>query len=357
MAYRTWMIFLSIGICLSYGTPPVLSQVPGESILTSINKLSAEQRTARLLSGAREERLVEWYGSLPFTDVRPLIKKFKKLYPFIEVKYTRGGGTSLVNRVLTEHRAGVNKVDVLGGRGNLHTTLMKAGLVAKNMAPLRREIRKGFMDERGYLVAPFTYAVVIGYNTHNVRPDKIPQSYHDLLGPEWKGQMALDREAYDWFAGMLDILGEERGVDFARKIAAQNLTLRRGHTLMTQLMAAGDIKIMVDGYHFRLQSFKEKGAPVDYVLTNPTILKEPSALWIMKHASHPHASALLVDFLFSLEAQEIYASQNRLVARKDMEWDFKGKKLPDFHVLSSEKWGPRYNDLIRQFDQIFRRGN
>jgi hypothetical protein len=31
---------------------------------------------------------------------------------------------------------------------------MTAGLVAKNMAPLRKEIREGFMDGRGYFLGP-----------------------------------------------------------------------------------------------------------------------------------------------------------------------------------------------------------
>lgn len=74
---------------------------------------------------------MEWYALLPFTDSRPLIASLNKIYPFIKVKYTRGEGTSLVNRVLTEQKASIHAVDVPGAHGVLHTTLMKAGLVAK----------------------------------------------------------------------------------------------------------------------------------------------------------------------------------------------------------------------------------
>ncbi len=357
MRYRTRSFLFTLLVASSFGTPHALSQVNADSVLASVNQLSARQRTERLVAGARKEGLIEFYGSLPFTDSMPLIQRFRKHYPFIKVKYTRGGGTSLVNRVLTEHKAGRHNVDVLGARGVLNLILMKAGLVAKNMAPLRKQIRERFRDDEGYLASPFTYAVVVGYNTVNVPADKVPRSYYDLLDPRWKGQIALDREAYDWLAGILDIMGEEKGFEFARKLAVQNLTLRRGHTLMTQLMAAGEVQIMVEAYHFRLQMFMDMGAPVDFVLLDPTILKDPSGIWIARHAPHPHAAALLVDFLFSREGQQIYASQNRLVARKDMEWDFKGKKVPGIHIISSKKWGPRYNDLIKQFDEIFRRGN
>jgi len=347
-----------VTLLLAFGlvTSSAPAQVSADRVLASANQLPARERTARLVEGARKERLIEWYGTIPFSQARELIDPFKKHYPFIELKYTRGGSSSLFNRVVTEHKAGVHKVDLLGFASSLHTSLMKAGLVAKNMAPFREHLRAGFMDADGYLTSPFTYAVVISYNTDLVSPKKVPRTYRDLLRPEWKGQIVLDREAYNWLAAMLDIFGEEKGLGFARKLVAQNLVLHRGHTLMTQLMAAGSVKVMVEGYHYRIQEFKDKGAPVDYVLAEPTILKDPSAIWVLKQAPHPHAAALLVDFLFSREGQQVYASQNRLVARKDMKWNFKGKELRSFHMISPEKWGPRYNELVKMFDEIFRRG-
>ena len=67
-----------------------------------------------------------------------------------------------------------------------------------------------------------------------------------------------------------------------------------------------------------------------------------------------HAAVLFADFLLTREAQEILARQNRLPARKDMEWRL-AQKMPDrMHILSVDKWAPRYNELISTFDKIFR---
>ncbi len=332
------------------------AQLDAENTLARLNAMAPKERMDALVAGARKEAALEWYGSLQVADVKDLIEKFKKKYPFIEVQYTRGGGTNVVSRVLTERKAGADKADVMGGRGNFHHTLMAAGLVAKNMAPLRKDIRDGFMDKNGYFLGPFTYSLVLGYNTKLVSPAQAQVSYPDLLAPAWKDQMAMDYEAYDWFAGMLDTMGEKKGLELARGMAKQGVRLQRGHTLLTQLMAAGEFKLIVDGYHYQLRTFKERGAPVDYVIPDPMILKEPSGVWILKRAPHPYAAALLIDFLFSREAQQVYAEQNRLVARKDMEWDFGGKKLGKVHVLSAEQWGPRYDGVVKQFDQIFRSG-
>src|ERR1051326_8843859 len=66
-------------------------------------------------------------------------------------------------------------------------------------------------------------------------------------------------KAYDWLAGVQDILGEKSGLEFARAMARQGVRLQRSHTLLTQLMAAGEFKLIVDGYNYQLQTFKEKG--------------------------------------------------------------------------------------------------
>jgi iron(III) transport system substrate-binding protein len=334
---------------------PARGQTDAEGILASINALPPKQRTEVLISEARKESSIEWYGSLLVPEAAQIIEKFRQRYPFVEVKYSRGSGTQVINRFLTESKAGSYRADIVGARTNFHPTLMKAGLVAKNLAPFRQELREGFIDKAGYLLGQHTFGLVIGYNTRNVPPNKVPQSYQDLLNPEWKGQMSLDIESYDWLAGILDTMGEEKGMEFTRKLAAQNIHVQRGHSLLMQLVAAGELKFEIDAYHYQVNEFRKKGAPLDLIIPDPMVIKEPSGIWISKRAPHPHAAALLVDFLFSREGQQILAGLSVLVARKDIAWDFGAKQVRGIHVLSAERWGSKYNDLARQFDEIFRK--
>ncbi len=336
---------------------PSRAQSDAEAVLARVNALAPKERHDALVAGARGEGALEWYGSQQAADVKEILDIFRKRYPFVEVRYTRGGGTNVVSRALTERKAGADRADMIAGRGNLHDTLMKAGMVARNLTPIRRDLRDGFMDVAGAFLGTYSYSLVPGYNTKLVPPAQAPAAYRDLLDPRWKNQMAMDYEGYDWLAGMLDIVGEAKGLEFARTIARQGVRLQRGHTLLTQLMAAGEFKLIVDGYSYQMQAFKEKGVPVDYIVTDPMILKEPSGIWILRRAPHPHAAALLVDLLFSREVQLIFAGQNRLAARRDIDWNFGGKKVGKVHVLSAEAWGPKYDRLVKQFDEIFRAGN
>jgi iron(III) transport system substrate-binding protein len=347
-------VTLVLALALFCSASVAFSQQAVDPLLAKLNALPSDDRHAALVKGAQTERLVEWYATLPAEHSKALIDAFRKHFPFIEVKQTRAGGGRLVNRVVTEHRAGLNNFDVLGGTSTSHVALMKAGLVARNMTPIRKELRDGFRDPDGYRVAPFTYALVIGYNSRAVSKEQRPKSYEDLLDAKWKGQIGLEAAGYEWLALLIDTMGEDKALGFARKLATQNLRVQQDSSLLVQQMIAGEFNVLIDALHYQVENQKQVGAPVDFVVPNPLLIKDPSGIWVAKYAPHPHAAALLADFLFTREAQEIFARQNRLPARKDMEWRFQ-QKLPDrIHVLSVDKWAPRYNELISTFDKIFR---
>ena len=155
--------------------------------------------------------------------------------------------------------------------------------------------------------------------------------------PRWKGEVALGAAAYEWLAGLIDTMGEDKALAFARRLAGQNPRVQQGGTLLVQQMSAGEFKVLIDALHYQIENFKLQGAPVDYVVPDPLLIKDPSGLWLAKHAPHPHAATLFIDFLLSREGQQSFVQANRLVARKDLEWRSLGKLPERTHVLSVEK--------------------
>ena len=109
--------------------------------------------------------------------------------------------------------------------------------------------------------------------------------------------------------------------------------------------------LLIDGYIHNAVEFKTKGAPVDFVFTNPTIVKPPSVIAITAKAARPHSAALLLDYHLSKEAQEIMAhKQSRWTTRADIKWLTEpGTKI---HVVSPLKWALRYNDVVALFRKI-----
>ena len=343
-----WLFVVAINAFL--GAELLSAQVSVETLLTDINRKPAEQRLQTLIEGAKKEGIVYHYGSINAPDNDELTRAFNKQYPFVEVRYTRLGAEQIVNRAMTEYRSGVPSADVISMRGTFMPELWEKKIIVRYRSPMTAFLRRGFTDSEGLTATTFATGYAMIFNTTRVKPSEAPKSYEDLLHPRWKGRLVLDNDAHDWFAGLIDLMGEEKASGFLRKLVTeQGLKLKRNHSLITQLTAAGEHDLLIDGYVHNAVEFKTKGAPVDFIFTNPTIVKPPSVIAISAKTTRPHAAALMVDYYLSKPAQEIMAhKQSRWTTRADVKW------LTDpgteIHVVSPLKWwGRRYSEIVELF--------
>jgi iron(III) transport system substrate-binding protein len=344
---KGWLFFVAINWFL--GGELRSAEVSVDGLLADINRKPAEQRLKALMEGAKKEGIVYHYGSINAPDNDELTRAFNKQYPFVEVRYTRLGAEQIVNRAVTESRSGVPSADVISMRGTFMPELSEKKIIARYKSPMTAFLRRGFTDSEGFMATTFATGYAMIFNVTRVKPGDAPKSYEDLLHPRWKGRLVLDQDAHDWFAGLIDLMGEEKAAGFLRKlITEQGLKLKRNHSLITQLTAAGEHDLFIDGYVHNAVEFKTKGAPVDFVFTNPTIVKPPSVIAISAKTTRPHAAALMVDYYLSKPAQEIMAhKQSRWTTRADVKW--LTEPGTEIHVVSPLKWGRRYNEVVELF--------
>ncbi|HEX5019028.1 MAG TPA: hypothetical protein VFX54_00100, partial [Candidatus Binatia bacterium] len=59
-----------------------------------------------LIEGAKKEGKLVWYTSMAIDTSKPLLDAFLKEYPFIKAELVRAGEEQLMNRILSETRAG-----------------------------------------------------------------------------------------------------------------------------------------------------------------------------------------------------------------------------------------------------------
>ena len=258
----------------------------------------------------------------------------------------------MVSRISSEYQGGAYNADVVSVRGTLFPELISKQIVSKYKSPLTPFLRKGFADSDSYLVGVFATGYTLIYNTTKVKPNEVPRSYEDLLDARWKNRLVMDREEYDWLAGVIDLMGEKKAIAFFKRLVdEQKLAFNRGHTLMTQLLAAGEYDLMVDGYVPNAVQFKNARAPIDFVLTNPTLVKPPQSIGIASRAPHPYAAALLLDYHLSKEAQDNLAQKRgHWTTRKDVKWSV--EPGGDVHVIPPLEWGRKYNSLAELFRKI-----
>src|SRR4029453_12747076 len=72
----------------------------------------ADER-AKLVEGAKKEGKLVWYTSTNVTESKPLLDDFEKQYPFIKGEIFRASGEVILNRIITETRAGKWNFDVV----------------------------------------------------------------------------------------------------------------------------------------------------------------------------------------------------------------------------------------------------
>lgn len=309
-------------------------------------------RAQNLQEMAKKEGKVVYYTTMNMTETVKLVNGFKKKYPFMNVETFRTGDEALISKIETEARLGKHLWDVLSITGFTGYHLFQKGFFAKYDSPERRFIMDGSKDKEGYWTSNYTNSHIVVYNTELVPKEQAPKKWEDLLDPKWKGKMALDAKDFEWFANMLRFMGEEKGLAFMKKLGAQDLRIQSGHTLLTQLVAAGELSIGVSMYGHRVEQMKKLGAPLEWVGMNPVVLNlHPVAL--SAHASNTNAGKLLIDYLLSKDAAQIIRSLSRIPDRTDVLPDpprlIKGVPiLPSDLTLVKD-----YNRYVKLYREIF----
>lgn len=354
-----WAVYFTFALLMiaSLIVPHAVHSQSEEKLLEDINQLPEAERQARLVAGAKKEGTVTWYVAMNRAFAQDLINAFEAQYPFVKVNALTGGGGALLNKVLTEHRAKSHLYDVFNTRSMTVNTLKKSGAIARYRSPLRSSLRDGFADKEGYVNGIFATPLVYIYNSKLVNRREVPTSVEELTQPKWKGQLAVDDESYDWLAAVMDYYGEAKGLELAAKVGQQQLHPRRGSTLITQLIAAGEFLMEIDGHHQEAIAKKKAGAPIDYVFPQPFVpVKSLVPIYLSSRPPHPHAAALLADFLMGKRGQDIMYGHGRWVGHKSI----LGKGPDDIGdrkvvIPAPEKWGDRYQELIGLFNKLLLR--
>ncbi|MGH7930313.1 MAG: ABC transporter substrate-binding protein, partial [Candidatus Binatia bacterium] len=266
--------------------------------------LHAQVGNPDLITQATEEGRVAWYTTVSIPESQQFAALFQKQFPSIKVDIIRTGSSALVNRTISEYNAGKYLVDVLQGfssRGG-YVAIKQRQILGRYHSPEYKFLPTELKDPAGYWASQFQNTFVLAYNTRMVKSAEVPKTYDDLLKPMWKGKQILnDTENYEWFDGLLQYWGKEKGLAYFRKLAEQQQVFQRGARGRVQLVAAGEYPMTI-GYGPHAQSLVNKGAPVEWVPLEP-VVTVINTVSVAEKAPHPAAARLFVDFLFSKPGQ------------------------------------------------------
>jgi iron(III) transport system substrate-binding protein len=296
-----WALAVAAVLLAAPGAP---AQPNGVARIAAYEGADREQR---LIEGAKREREITFYSSLPPEDIAVLTAAFDKKYG-IKVRVWRADSETLLKRVLDEARGRRHEVDLMLASSTAIEALARDNLLQDVKSPYLADLLPEAVAPHRQWAAVYLSAFVQAYNTNAVSKDMLPGSFRDLLEPEWKGKLGIEAEDYDWFAQVVMGLGEAAGLRLFRDIVARNgITVRKGHTPLNNLVVSGEVPLALSAYSFNAEQAKRKGAPVDWFVIPPAIAR-PTVEGLARNAPHPHAAVLFYDFLIG-DAQPILAGR------------------------------------------------
>jgi len=268
----------------------------------------------QLIEGAKKESKMIFYTSVETEFARALTTGFETKYPFIKTDIFRSTHEKVLSRMNVERKAGTYIADTVSV-GEFETyQLQKMGFTIPYKSPFATAYPEGFKDPNGYWTDLYDNLIVTAYNTTRVKRDELPKRYEDLLQPRWKGRMVLDQNEDRWFANMLYLMGEKKGLEFMQALAKQDVAIRSGRSMVTQLLGAGEYDLQIVAYWYKPYLMKKQGAPIDWIAMEPAIVAT-HPISVVDRAPHPNAAKLFIDFVLSEEGQRIFVQRGRESAR------------------------------------------
>jgi iron(III) transport system substrate-binding protein len=320
--------------------------------VAEIAALEGTGREQRLIEGARKEGGLTLYTSFSTGDLGAFVGAFEKKYG-VKVTPWRASSENVLQRAVTEARAGRHEVDAFETNGPELEALHREQLLQVVSSPhLAGLVPQAVRPHREWATTRFNLFVA-AYNTNLVKREELPRTWADLAHSRWKGRLGIEAYDHDWFAGVVGALGEAQGLKVFREIVAANgMSVRKGHTLLSNLVVSGEVPLALTVYYYRPVQLKAKGAPIDWFALSPAVAR-PNGVAVARRAPHPHAAVLFYDFMLG-EAQSIMTKRNFIPSSAKVAATL--KDVPQFTLIDpkivldeGEKWVKLYEEIfVRQ---------
>lgn len=263
------------------------------------------------VEAAKKEGKVVIYGTV-VPQIMGLIEKGFGAKYGIKTEYWRADATKVVDRVLTEWRAGKPGFDVvIGARGPLG--LAKSdGVYARFNPAVAAKFPAKFKDKDGQLVAWRVTPVGVLYNTELVKANDIPKSLDELLNAKWQGKISMpdpSRHAstaqYLW--NLQQVKGE-KWMDYVKALAKQRPMLVESYSTVPNVIVRGETVL---GLTYVQYAGQTKGpitfAPIAHLFA------DPSDAAVSAKAANVNAAKLFIEYLCSAEGQQKVAETGEFV--------------------------------------------
>ena len=322
-------------------------------VFDRFNDLRGPERQKELVAAAQKEGALSVYTSN--TDLEAIVEDFGDKYD-IDVDVYRGNSESVVQRILQESKSSYDGVDVVESNGADLVALHEEKLLYPYESDARAAVRPEGQKEDW--TADFFLTYVAAWNTDLVKPGEEPTAFEDFADPRWKGKVSMEIGDSPWLAAMwdhyLDKGKTEAEIKEIFEAVAANAKVVKGHTVQTEMLAAGEYDAGASLYMHAVQSGVDEGRPIAWRASSgkpvePVVLL-PQGAGVVGTAPHPAAAALFMDYLLT-EGQKALEAANRTPAVTTANDPMSGIETiaidEDQLLDKGQVWLKRYESLLQ----------
>jgi iron(III) transport system substrate-binding protein len=333
---------LTLGFAaLSFAPVPAAAQA-------DIATYQGADRAQKILEGAKKEGSLTIYTSATTEDINALTSAFEKKYG-IKTNVWRASSENIIQRAATEARGNRFDADVFETDSVAMEALHREKLLQVVKSPYLADLIPAAIPPHGEWIGDRVQIFTAAYNTDRIKKADLPKTFDDLVDPKWKGKLGIEAADNDWFSAVVTDMGEEKGLKLFRDIVSKNgLSVRKGHTLLANLVVSGEVPLSLTTYLYKVLQLKNAGAPIDWFVLPPEVARAQGT-GMSRKAPHPHAAVLFMDFLLS-DGQEILGKRDFIPT------NIKVKPLPEGLTLKfvdpaklldeNEKWDKLYQQIV-----------
>jgi iron(III) transport system substrate-binding protein len=266
------------------------------------------------------------------------------------VNLWRASSEEVRHRVLTEGAARRPRADIVLTDYYALQALHREQMLHPVSSPLLADLLPQAIPPHREWVAAFFTVLGGGYNTNELKPGDLPSGYRDLLTMKPRGPIGIEAGDYTWFAATCRVLGEADCIDLFRRIGTlHGYSVRKGHTLLTNLVAAGEMPIALTVFRKAAVQLSRKGAAIDWLGLQPMV-SQPGAVALARGAPHANSAVLFYDFMIG-EAQAILGSRQFIGTTRMMDTPIDRNAItipdPDAALDEAKRWQPAFDATFR----------
>ncbi len=310
-------------------------------------------RHQRLVEAARKEGSVTVYTSNAAETIKVLSADFEKRYG-VRVNAWRASSAKVLQRMAAEKRANRWDFDAVGVSSPELEALHREELLQEINSAWHTEMLEGTLPAHRGWAPQFINVFVQAYNTKAVKERDLPKRWSDLLEPRWKGMLGVEAKSGEWYCSLLKNLGEEKGTELFREIAARSgLSVRSGNSVLANMVVSGEVPLALSVYSHMIEQAKRQGAPVDWFAIDPMIGRS-NGIGVSRKPPHPNAALLFYEYAIG-EAQPLMLKMNYVSPLKKLASPLRGAKIlfvdPAADSTEVERCDNAYDALIRMKKQ------